>query len=898
MIGSDGSIIIDTRINSDGFNSGIKGFNSGIKGMNNEIRKLGKTIFSVFGIGLLTKLGKEAIELGSDLQEVQNVVDVTFTTMSDKVNEFAKGAAEAAGLSETMAKKYVGTFGAMAKAFGFAENEAFTMSTALTQLAGDVASFYNITQDEAYTKLKSVFTGETETLKDLGVVMTQSALDSYAMAEGYGKTTKQMSEQEKVALRYSFVLDQLSAAQGDFVRTSDSWANMTRVLSLNFDSLKANIGQALINIFTPFLKVINQIVSKMAELSRHFVAFSELLVGKSTSGGGGSPGDSLGEITEGYEDIADATDAATKAQKNYLSGLDEIRTYTPQQTEGDEGTGEKITVPSIPGKEKEEIKETDGLLSKLEERFPRLIQFLEDVKNKIKEIFEDIKLGDFEELGKDISELAITIFDFISESIDSIDWESIGKKIGEFLKGIKWIDLIKSALKLKYNIWKAIAEVWFGSFQAAPIETAILTAFMALKFTPLGGILSGKIISAITGAGLFGKIKEALALTFGGAGTLSESLTAVFGTVGTIIAGIVTTVGGAVLAVTNFVDMLKNGFSWLNEILMIVGIAIAAVGAVILGAPAAIAAVVAGIVAAVATLVVVIKEHWQEICDFFANGWEWLKTTISNGLGAISTWWSNTWESIKTFFSNIWDSIVDSVKKVINFLETSINNGLTTIKSTWSNIWNGIKTATSNVWNGIKNTITNVITSVKTTISNIVNSIKTVWSNAWNGMKTTVTNIWNGILSSIKGIVNGIIGAINGMISGIVNGINFVINAFNGLNFDIPDWVPIIGGESFGFDIPLLTAPQIPYLASGAVIPPNAPFMAILGDQKRGTNIEAPLSTIESALDNVLNRRGGTSGSITLHNVIQVNRRTLYDEFIEEAKLRMSTTGRNPFDFA
>ena len=121
MIGSDGSIIIDTRINSDGFNSGIKGFNSGIKGMNNEIRKLGKTIFSVFGIGLLTKLGKEAIELGSDLQEVQNVVDVTFTTMSDKVNEFAKGAAEAAGLSETMAKKYVGTFGAMAKAFGFAE---------------------------------------------------------------------------------------------------------------------------------------------------------------------------------------------------------------------------------------------------------------------------------------------------------------------------------------------------------------------------------------------------------------------------------------------------------------------------------------------------------------------------------------------------------------------------------------------------------------------------------------------------------------------------------------------------------------------------------------------------------------------------------------------------------
>ena len=276
MAKSDGSVIIDTRMDTGGFGKGVKSMKGQVNGLAGAVSKLGVAIGAAFAVKKLIQFGKEAIELGSDLQEVQNVVDVTFTTMSDKVNEFAQGAAEAAGLSETMAKKYVGTFGAMAKAFGFAEGEAFNMSTSLTQLAGDVASFYNLTQDEAYTKLKSVFTGETETLKDLGVVMTQNALDSYAMAEGYGKTTKQMSEQEKVALRYSFVLDQLSAAQGDFVRTSDSWANMTRVLSLNFDSLKANIGQALINIFTPFLKVINQIVSKMAELSKHFVAFSEM----------------------------------------------------------------------------------------------------------------------------------------------------------------------------------------------------------------------------------------------------------------------------------------------------------------------------------------------------------------------------------------------------------------------------------------------------------------------------------------------------------------------------------------------------------------------------------------------------------------------------------------------
>lgn len=205
----------------------------------------------------IVEFGKQSIELGSDLEEVQNVVDVTFTTMSDKVNEFARNAAASAGLSETMAKKYIGTFGAMADSFGFTEQEAYNMSTALTQLAGDVASFYNLEQEEAYTKLKSVFTGETESLKELGVVMTQTALDAYAMEKGFGKVTSEMTEQEKVALRYEFVLEQLNAASGDFTRTQESWANQTKILSLQWESLKATVGQGLINAFTPALEFIN-----------------------------------------------------------------------------------------------------------------------------------------------------------------------------------------------------------------------------------------------------------------------------------------------------------------------------------------------------------------------------------------------------------------------------------------------------------------------------------------------------------------------------------------------------------------------------------------------------------------------------------------------------------------
>lgn len=204
-------------------------------------KKVGAVVASVLSIGAIVAFGKSCIDLGSNLAEVQNVVDVTFGSMSGRVDAFAKDAAKSFGLSETMAKKYMGTYGAMAKSFGIAGNAGYEMSAAITGLTGDVASFYNLSQDEAYTKLKSIFTGETESLKDLGVVMTQTALDQYALNEGLGKTTNKMTEQEKVLLRYRFVMSQLSDASGDFARTSNSWANQVRVLQLQFESLKATI---------------------------------------------------------------------------------------------------------------------------------------------------------------------------------------------------------------------------------------------------------------------------------------------------------------------------------------------------------------------------------------------------------------------------------------------------------------------------------------------------------------------------------------------------------------------------------------------------------------------------------------------------------------------------------
>lgn len=348
---SAGQIGLDLVINQQQFNKQLGG-------IQNLAKKTGKMLAGAFAVKGLTSFAKDCIELGSNLTEVQNVVDVVFPTMNKKVNEFAQNAASTFGLSETMAKKFTGTFGAMANAFGFSEKESYKMSTALTGLAGDVASFYNISQDEAFTKLKSVFSGETETLKDLGIVMTQTALDQYALANGFGKTTSAMTEQEKVALRYAFVQQQLQNATGDFSSTSDQWANQIRILSLQFDSLKASIGQGLINLFLPIVKVINTVLGKLMTLANAFKSFTAMIMGKKTSGASasldktatsaGKVSNSLNNATSSANKLNKSTkkvgDTAKKTAKKIsgLMGFDQINKLT--ETKG--SSGSKSSTPS------------------------------------------------------------------------------------------------------------------------------------------------------------------------------------------------------------------------------------------------------------------------------------------------------------------------------------------------------------------------------------------------------------------------------------------------------------------------------------------------------------------------------------------------------------------------
>lgn len=229
-----------------------------------SVGKLMATLVKIVTTGVIAKFSKQCIEAASNLQEVANVVNVTFGKTAGVVNDWAKKQAASFGLSETAAKRYLGTFGTMGKQFQFTEEQAAAMSIELTKLSGDIASFYNISDSAAAAKLKSVFTGETESLKELGVVMTQTQLEAYALTKGLNVSYNQLSEHDKVLLRYQFTMEKLAHAQGDFARTSDGYANSLRTLKLNFENLKVEVGKELLPVAAQGIAAIGNLLKAVS----------------------------------------------------------------------------------------------------------------------------------------------------------------------------------------------------------------------------------------------------------------------------------------------------------------------------------------------------------------------------------------------------------------------------------------------------------------------------------------------------------------------------------------------------------------------------------------------------------------------------------------------------------
>lgn len=920
---ADGSIVIDTRVDTKGMERGT----SQIEGMFSKTiqaaKKVGAAIAAAFAIKQIIAFSKACIDLGSDLEEVQNVVDVTFGEMSGVIEKFSHDAITQFGLSELSAKQYTSTMGAMLKSMGFTGDAVTEMSIKMAELTGDMASFYNLDTDTAFQKIRSGISGETEPLKQLGINMSEVNLEQFRMSQGMTKAYSQMTQQEKALLRYNYLLSVTSDAQGDFARTSGSWANQTRILNLQLQSIKANLGQGLINVLTPALKVINTMIQGLAKLASAFKAFTVLLTGKKgeASTSAGAPiADTASDYTDAAsaaENYADATEETAKATKQaaketrkYLSGLDEIHRYESNKDTSDTTStpaASKGKTAELPSAAASAMQNMDfGTLEKGDTVVDKLAE-------KMKALFDAVKAG-------------------VQPTVDALKrlWSEGLQKLGQFT----W-----QGLKDFYNGFLVPVASWTMGEGLPRVINAINNGLMNVNWERINGGLRNlwgalKPFAIHIGEGLVWLWENALVPL--GTWTMNEAVPRFLDTVSHLIETFDAVLqdlkphfqwfwNEVLKPIAEWVaDKFLDAWDWINEKLsqftdwakenpetvqkitdLIVSFFAAWAITDLVGKISGLIEIIGGLFTFIASKVslpllaiglliwtgIQLYKNWDEIkakaieiwgaiSDWLIKKWELLRAEVWLKFETIKSKIEKIWTNIKEKSQEIWGVIYDNtIGKVIE-LKDNIIKWFDVIKTSLGLRWSSIKLSAIQAWDNIKTALVNRVTSIKTKILDLAELIKTGFVGAFNG-----------IVELIKTPINAIIGFVNSMIQGVVDGINGAIGALNHLSFSLPDWM---GGAYFGLNIPYITEyPYIQPLARGGVIPPNSPFLAMMGDQKHGTNIEAPLDTIKQALSEVMG-----SGNQQIRVTINLDGRVVFDDVLKQARQQQQWSGNNPFELA
>ena len=357
--------------------------------------------------------------MASDLEEVQNVVDVSFGDMSDEVEKFANSAIQNFGMSALTAKRMASTFMSMANGMGLAAKDGKNMSLQLTALAGDMASFYNVEQDVAQTALNSIFTGETESLKKFGIVLTEANLNAFALSRGITKSYNAMSQAEKVALRYQYVLKATANAQGDFARTSSSWANQVRILKEQWSQLIGILGKGLIAALTPIVKALNKLLSYLIAIGN---AIASLFGGKKITGiskGLDSAAGSAGGLDDNLGDAGGKLDDDNKKAEKLaktLASFDELDILTSNDKDDDSsggsgdntggGGGGSFEIPDF---------STDEAASELIPNIQKLLDEVQKILDKWKPLIPKLEFNfDKEKALADLKQIGLDIINIIA----------------------------------------------------------------------------------------------------------------------------------------------------------------------------------------------------------------------------------------------------------------------------------------------------------------------------------------------------------------------------------------------------------------------------------------------------------------------------------------------------
>nr|DAF08467.1 MAG TPA: minor tail protein [Caudoviricetes sp.] len=750
---------------------------------------MGKKIAAGLSIAAFTKFTKDCLEVGSNVTEVQNVVDTAFKDLSGQADQWASNAMTNFGLSELSAKKYMGVFGQMSNAMGITGQAALDMAEDVTGLTGDVASFYNLSTDEAYTKLKSIWTGETETLKDLGVVMTQTNLDQYALNNGFGKTTAKMTEQEKVMLRYQYVTSALSNATGDFVKTQDSWANQTRILSLRFEQLKASLGKGFIALFTPILRGLNNLLAGLQKVADGFASFVQMLTGADVSTSMGSIssdiagiGDDASSAADNVGDIGSAAKKTAKDIEKSLAGFDQINKLTEPADDSSDSSGSTGGTSSGIGSV-DLVPDVSGSTS-------NATSAISDFVNKAKKELDKLRKWSVSTFSPSMSR----IWDGLTKNTDTAkknltsvfnDIKALGPPLLNYFNGpftnylVTWVDTNGSILNGLFDSFNTVfSDVWNKA--AYPI----LANFVSVGLPMLTDFASQTL-------SLNGTIFDTFKASWNS--LWSEGVSPAIESISNVWIGLVNTMAGA----------------W-NE----------------WGEP-----IFTGIKAAVKTTGDVFLDIWNNM----------LQPVWENALDVIDRVWS---EHLQPLLANF----LDFVGEIVTCATTIYNNFIAPVVGFLSEllgpIFIAIFDSIGNKVGVVVGTIADLMNDTITVFKGVIQFIKGVfsgdWEGAWNGIVTAFDGIFSGIADIAKGPINMVIGLINGMLDGLESGINSIVRKVNSLSFDVPDWVPVIGGDHFGFDLSEVGFGNVPYLAEGGYVKPNTPQLAMIGDNRHQGEVVAP----------------------------------------------------------
>ena len=895
------------------------------KNVNNTFKSLTKAVKLAAVIAGLFKLGKTALDTASDLEEVQNVVNVTFGSAAAEINEFSKSAIKSFGLSELSAKRYASTFMAMSNGMGVATDSGKTMSIELTKLVGDMSSFYNVSQDIASTALTSVYTGETESLKKFGVVMTEANLEAFALSRGITKQYSAMSQAEKVALRYNYVMAQTSQAQGDFARTSGSWANQIRILKEQYATFMGTLGTALKQVLLPLLQTLNNILSTLISTAQ--TVFSMMGIKLEIEGS------SVSNTVEGVGDIETGFEGATQAAKAFdktISGFDELNVLNSKTsgTGGGSGSSAGGGIEIDKGGASTEVEQEEGSV------LGGLNKMLSNLNN-----WFDTKMGPW------LSDKAVWLAEKVNEMANKAPWGLIGETAANGLnKVVTALDKFFSTLdgfsigaglsKLLNSFVAEFDAEAFGKMIGEKIKTGldIAIGFVAtLDTTALGTAfadmfngLDTEAIAEKLGTLLSESVKGALEFLnafISGADTeqIKNSFNAFFSSIdGT---GIRALIDELIENINNLIDSLTGVENTLNKLLWTIGI-IMGIGLAgkILTATGAVgqfmAALVSGRGVAGAfsdALIWLGQVGEQKLADKLGVSVKILtgfKNKILAGATGLKGGIAAALTSLKGVIVAVMTAIKSAVSAVISFIIANpialviaaivalvaliavkgdeiqavlnkLNNWLTNIfTKDWTEVFgpvlggvlNTFSKVFGDIWKGIHNVLDGVINMIKGVFTGN-------WKRAWEGVQKIFKGVFQMFPSIAKAPINLIIGLINGLVKAIVSGVNAVIRNINKLSWKVPDWVPLIGGSNFGFNLKTFTAPKIPYLADGGVA--YNPTLAMIGEYSGASN-NPEIVTPQSLLQQII-----SSGNDELIDVmVQLGRQVI--GAIEDKELAVS----------